>query len=50
MSLGIGLFEGARSDAGVETGDSWPVFPARAGAMSTYDEMKAAYASRLQAP
>jgi len=48
MSLGIGLFEGARSDAGVETGDSWPVFPARAGAMSTYDEMKAAYASRLQ--
>jgi arabinogalactan endo-1,4-beta-galactosidase len=47
MSLGIGLFDGVRSDAGVETGDSWPVFPALPAAMSVYDEMKIAYAGRL---
>jgi arabinogalactan endo-1,4-beta-galactosidase len=47
MSLGIGLFDGARSDAGVETGDSWPVFPALPAAMSLYDTMKSTYASRL---
>jgi hypothetical protein len=47
MSLGIGLFDGARSDAGVLTGDSWPVFPALPAAMSVYDQMRTAYAGRL---
>jgi len=47
MSLGIGLFDGVHSDAGTVTGDSWPVFPALPAAMSVYDEMKTAYASRL---
>ena len=47
MSLGIGLFDGVHSDAGVVTGDSWPVFPALPAAMSAFDEMKIAYAGRL---
>jgi arabinogalactan endo-1,4-beta-galactosidase len=47
MSLGIGLFDGMHSDAGTVTSDSWPVFPALPTAMSVYDEMKTAYASRL---
>ena len=47
MSLGIGLFDGVHGDAGVETSDSWPIFPALPTAMSTYDQMKTAFASRL---
>jgi arabinogalactan endo-1,4-beta-galactosidase len=43
--IGIGLFGSTRTDAGIT--DAWPVFTALPDAMAVYDQMKAAYASRL---
>jgi arabinogalactan endo-1,4-beta-galactosidase len=45
-AVGIGLFMSTVDDAGVRS-DSWPVFTAIPSAMSVYDGMKVAYASRL---
>jgi len=44
--IGIGLFQGITSDAGVFS-DPWPVFPSIPAALMEYDQMKVDYARRL---